>query len=293
MLVKVSGAVPELVTAMAWGADEVPALWLAKVRLVGLKLMADWIAVPVMGTVCGLLAAVSVTTRFAVRAAGVTEVGLNTTLMVQLPPAATDAGRVPQMLVCEKSVALVPVKPMLEMVSTPVPVALLTVTGSAAEAEPTVCGVNATGLGVTTATGVPTWPVPLSPMVCGLPKALSAMDSLAVNAPTAAGVKVTEIVQLAPAASVAVQVLVWPKSAALVPVMVTAMPVRVAPPLLESFTVCAVEGIFTGWGRKVRLVASKLATGTAETLAIAETLRTRLLFASLMSRSPLPSTARP
>src|ERR1700730_1216394 len=90
----------------------------------------------------------------------------------------------------------------------PVPVALLTVTGSAAEGTPTGCGVNASGFGVSAPVGTPFWPVPLRVMVCGLPVALSAMETAAELAPTAMGVKVTLIVQLAAGASVAVQVVV-------------------------------------------------------------------------------------
>ena len=86
---------------------------------------------------------------------------------------------------------------MLEITSAPVPVTLLTVTGSAAEATPTTWGVvNAIGLGVTTSTGDPSWPVPLSVMDCGWPTALFATETLAANARTTFGVKVTLIVQL-------------------------------------------------------------------------------------------------
>ena len=60
-------------------------------------------------------------------------------------------------------------------------------------------------------------PVPLSATVCGLPVASSAIKTLAVRLPVAPGVNVTEIVQLAPAARLAGQSLVWAKSAALVP----------------------------------------------------------------------------
>src|SRR5437588_135880 len=46
-------------------------------------------------------------------------------------------------------------------------------------------------------------PFPLSATVCGLPAALSPSDSVPVRAPKAVGVKVTSMVQLAPAAKVA------------------------------------------------------------------------------------------
>src|SRR5438876_902737 len=46
-------------------------------------------------------------------------------------------------------------------------------------------------------------PFPLSVMICGLPPALSVSDSVPVRAPEAVGVKVTLMVQVAPAAKVA------------------------------------------------------------------------------------------
>lgn len=46
--------------------------------------------------------------------------------------------------------------------------------------------------------------VPVNVTICGLPVALSAMLSVAVRVPAAAGVNVTAIVQFAPAASVPV-----------------------------------------------------------------------------------------
>jgi hypothetical protein len=51
-------------------------------------------------------------------------------------------------------------------------------------------------------------PVPLRGTVCGLPLALSAIETDAVRVPLAAGLKMTLIVQLAPAATVLPQVLV-------------------------------------------------------------------------------------
>jgi hypothetical protein len=54
-------------------------------------------------------------------------------------------------------------------------------------------------------------PDPLRETICGLPVALSVKVSVPVAAPFALGVKVTEIVQAAPTASVAAQVLVWAK----------------------------------------------------------------------------------
>ena len=52
-------------------------------------------------------------------------------------------------------------------------------------------------------------PVPLNATVAGLPAALLATDKDALVLPAATGVKVTETVQLAPAASEAPQVVDW------------------------------------------------------------------------------------
>jgi len=58
------------------------------------------------------------------------------------------------------------------------------------------------------ATGLVPVPVPVSPTVCGLPEALSVNVSEAARLPLAEGVKVTLIVQLAPAATELPHVLV-------------------------------------------------------------------------------------
>src|SRR5438105_3181398 len=83
-------------------------------------------------------------------------------------------------------------------------------------------------------------PSPVSGIVCGLPPASSVTDSVPVRAPKAVGVKVTLIVQLAPAAKVAGLV-----RQALAPVLVAAkspeaakeLIVKAAVPVLVSVTV--------------------------------------------------------
>ena len=52
-------------------------------------------------------------------------------------------------------------------------------------------------------------PVPVKETTCGLFAALSVMVRVPFTTPLTAGVKETEMVQLAPAARVAVQVRVW------------------------------------------------------------------------------------
>ena len=57
-----------------------------------------------------------------------------------------------------------------------------------------------------------TVPVPIRLTSCGLPGALSVIDSVPVRVPICVGLKVTLIVQLAPAAKLEPQVCVWWKS---------------------------------------------------------------------------------
>src|SRR5882724_11109276 len=64
MLVKVSAAVPVFVRVTGC-VEGLPAAWLAKVKLVGSIPRLAAVAVPVMGTLTGLLAALSVTVRVA------------------------------------------------------------------------------------------------------------------------------------------------------------------------------------------------------------------------------------
>jgi hypothetical protein len=67
-------------------------------------------------------------------------------------------------------------------------------------------------------TYVPAEPIPEMAADCGEPAALSAAEIAALKVAADAGVKVTVMVQVAPAASEAGQLLVWPKLPALVPV---------------------------------------------------------------------------
>lgn len=82
-------------------------------------------------------------------------------------------------------------------------------------------------------------PVPVREMLCGLPSALSVIDSEAFLAPVAVGLNVMLNVQLAPATRLAPHVLVSEKSPLLAPVMVMADPLNVSVPVpvLVSVTV--------------------------------------------------------
>ena len=96
-----------------------PRFWLLKVRLAVDRLAVGPVLVPVRVTICGLPTALSVIAREALRVPGA--VGANVTLIVQLPPAATE---LPQVLVTLKSPALAPVTCRLVMVKVLLPVLL-------------------------------------------------------------------------------------------------------------------------------------------------------------------------
>jgi len=94
----------------------------AKVRLVVEREAVGTAPVPLKLTVCGLLLALSVMVRVALREPAAA--GVKVTVIGQLPPDATLA---PQVFVWEKSPMFVPVMVMPEMASVAVPV-LLSVT---------------------------------------------------------------------------------------------------------------------------------------------------------------------
>ena len=84
-------------------------------------------------------------------------------------------------------------------------------------------------------------PVPVRATVCGLPVALSVTVMVPGWLPVAVGVKVTVMVQLAPAATEVPQVLVWAYGALAAMLVMLSAPV---PPLV-SVTVCAALVVFT------------------------------------------------
>src|ERR1700674_6125569 len=97
MLVMVSAAVPGLVSVTVCAALGVLTAWLPNARLEGDKLAAvpdAGVPVPVRLTACGLFAALSVKVIAPVRVP--VAVGVNVTLIVQLPPTAT---KLPQVFV--------------------------------------------------------------------------------------------------------------------------------------------------------------------------------------------------
>ena len=109
MLVMVKLTLPVFVRVMVCGKLVVPWVWLAKVRVPVERLATEAVPVPVSVTKWGLPGALSTILIEAERPK--MAVGVNVTLMVQLPPFAVRV--LPQALVWLKSPALVPVTEML------------------------------------------------------------------------------------------------------------------------------------------------------------------------------------
>src|SRR5207237_510593 len=122
-----------------------------------------------------------------------------------------------QLSVSAKSPVLVPVTAMLETDRKSAAQGnRVTVCAVAATPTKVVLNVKLAGLKPTVGEGAK--PVPLRLIVCGLAGALSVMLMAAVRLPAAPGVKVTLMVQLAPAATEPPQLSVSAKSPVLVPV---------------------------------------------------------------------------
>ncbi len=125
---------------------------------------------------------------------------------------------------------------------------------------PVVCEekVRLVGESVTAGAGVPELaPVPFRATVWGDPAALSVIVSVPARFPVAVGIKVTATVQVAPAATLVPQLLVWAKSPeAAIEVMASA-----AVPVLLTVTACAVLVVPVVWDAKVRLVGESVTAG--------------------------------
>jgi hypothetical protein len=156
---------------------------------------------PLKLTLCGLPAAllVMVITPFRVPGA----VGVKVTVKLQKAPAPSP---LPQLFVTAKS----PLTVMLAKLSAAAPM-LVNAIVFAALLVPSVCAAKLSEAGLSETTGAAK-PVPLKLIVSGLLAALLLITMLPLRAPTAVGVKVTLIVQFAPCARVAPQVVVLAKS---------------------------------------------------------------------------------
>lgn len=101
-------------------------------------------------------------------------------------------------------------------------------------------------------------PVPDKATDCGLPDALSVTERVPLRGPVTVGVKVTLMLQFAPAASVLPQLFVWAKSPLAAMVAIDKGPV----PLFVRMTVCAALVLPTLWAGKVTVVGERVAPGT-------------------------------
>jgi len=204
-------------------------------------------AVPVMPSVCGLPAALSVIDRVADRAPAA--LGVNVMLITHVAFGATAAPFVQVVpAAMAKSAALVPeIAAAAVMFRLALPV-FLTVTACAALVVLTVWLVNTRAEGATVATGAVATPVPVRPIVCGLPVALFAIVSVADRAPEALGVNVMLIMQLPLGATglLVVQVVPLATTNSVLPVEGADVNVRLPVPLFVTVTLCAPLVVPTG-----------------------------------------------
>ena len=133
-------------------------------------------------------------------------------------------------------------------------------------------------------------PVPERLTVCGLPLALSVMLTEAVRLPLAAGLNVTLIVQLLPAATELPHVLVWAKSLALLPVRARLVILKAALPVLLRVAICAVLVAPTDWLPKARLVGERPSTGAVPVVAVSLPVPERLTLCGLPQALPVMLT---
>src|SRR5208283_3468203 len=170
-------------------------------------------------------------------------VGVNVTLIVQVPFAATE---LPHVLVSPKSPGLAPVNKMLVMDRAAFPVLFRVTTWAGVLVVPTVWLLKSKLVAVRLTVGPR--PVPVRLTDCWLPATLlllSVMVREATRLPEAAGVNVTLIVQLLFAVSELPHVVVSEKSPGLVPVNPMLLMVRATFPVLLSVTVWAALGVPT------------------------------------------------
>jgi hypothetical protein len=157
---------------------------------------------------------------------------------MQLAPAAMDA---PQVCPSVKSDVFAPTNPMAVKASAEVPT-FVRVTLFGALTEPTLRVPNATAV----ADSFTCVPVPVRGIVYGLPAALSTMVTEPLKGPDVSGRKVTEIVQVAPAANEVPQVWVWTKLPATAIDVIPNGPV----PALRSVTIFAALVVLMSWTAK-------------------------------------------
>jgi len=213
MLVIDKAAVPLFVMVTYCEALEAPTLTEPNERLVLDSVTDEARPVPLNAMDCGEPTALSVMVMAAFNAP--TAVGAKWPWIVQFAPAAR---LVPHEFAKTNEDALVPVTAMLVIDKAAAPVLVIVTVCEPLDA-PTVTELNDRLVADRVTGGVT--PVPLNVTRCGDPAALSATLRVAVRVPVVAGFNSTEMVQLAPAASVAPHVLAEvTNEVALVPVKV-------------------------------------------------------------------------
>lgn len=199
MLPIVRGADPVLRKVVDCAPLVVPTRCALKLRLDGVRLTAGAARAPapLSPAVCGLPVASSVTTTLAARFP--VALGENVIETVHDVPAARVPGAAGQSFDCVKSSGLAPARPTLAIVSGAEP-EFVSVIVFAALVVPSVWLAKLRLVGKNVTAGAA--PDPLNPRLCGLPGASSVIATLAVRLPVAVGENVTEMVHVAPAASV-------------------------------------------------------------------------------------------
>src|SRR5437870_757072 len=278
----VKAAAPVFVSVTVIGALVVASSWLPKSRLVGANPTPGAVPFPLSVMICGLPPALSVSDSVPVRAPEA--VGVKVTLMVQFAPAGKVAGLVGQalapVLVAAKS--LEAANELIVKAAAPVFVSV-TVIGALVVAsswlpKSRLVGANPTPGAV---------PFPLSVMICGLPPASSASDSVPVRAPEAVGVKVTLMVQFPPAAKVAElyghalhDALPISKSLEAANELI----VKAAAPVFVSVTVIGALVVASSWLPKSRPVGANPTPGEFEPVPL------RLTFCGLFTSSSVKTS---
>jgi hypothetical protein len=227
---------PVFVSVEVAGPLVVPTSWFAKVTVAGVSVAGGGVPLPVSASVCGLLVAPVVTVRLPdlVPVAA----GANCTLTVHVPLAGIE---LPQVFVCGNSAgALTP------LTVTGNDDGLLNVAVITALVAPTITFPKLWLAGVSVRF---TTPVPLSPTGAAGGVAFVATARLPLRAPVAAGVNVTLMVQVAPAATLDPHVWVAAKS----PLAVTEFTASATAWLFFSCTLRAADVEPTVCAGKVRL----------------------------------------
>jgi hypothetical protein len=169
---------------------------------------------------------------------------------------ASAATLVPQVLVCEKELVFVPVM-LTPVTESAVLLPLVTVTCFVGAATPGAVAVKARLVEDSTTA----FPVPLTATVCGEPGALSATPRSALSEPADLGAKVMAMVQLAPTATLAPQVLVWLNELASVPVKLIPVNESAAVPEFVRVIFGAVKDAPTHWAENDIEFADKVTAG--------------------------------